>query len=428
MKIKFFQGSELFSNILTLVFGTFLAQMIPILLQSVLRRIYSPEDFGAIAIFISITGIFVVVSTLRYEMAINIPKKKSEAINIFFLTIIISLTVNIILLLLVIFFKNSIASFINLSSEYSYILYFSPVSIFLFSTYQAINYYLAREKAFRAISVNKVSRRVFEGAAQASFGILRNPHGLLFGDIIGHFVQNIAGWFQILRRGFSFRLFSFKKQLYLAKVYKEFPIINLLPTFFNSICLNMVVILLSMFYNEETVGYFDLTRLVLGVPAAMLTLSISQVLLQSISQKRHMHESIKSDIKRLIIFLSILGLVLCIVIFAIAPWAFQIYAGELYRISGQYAQIIVPATAIKVVVAPISIIFVALKKIKILSIWQVSNFLLLCCLYFFRNLEIEVFLKIYAAIDIFSYLALLLLIFNLVKNYENSLKLKHSRR
>jgi O-antigen/teichoic acid export membrane protein len=418
---KYFQGSDLFSNIITLIFGTFLAQLIPILLQSVLRRIYSAEDFGAIAIFISITGIFVMFSTLRYEMAINLPKKKADAVNLAFLALIISFAFNLLLFTTIMFFKDNIAAFLNLSTEYSYILYFSPLSIFLFSSYQTINYYLVREKAFKAISVNKVSRRIAEGVVQTGLGIARNPSGLLIGDLSGHVINNVTGWYQVFRKGFSFRYFSFKRQFELAKIYKEFPVINLIPSFFNAICLNMVVILISMFYSEEIVGYFDLTRLVLAVPAAMLTLSISQVLLQNVSQKNQKGESIIADIKKLFLLLTVIGVSMVVVILLIAPWAFQIYAGEVYKVSGVYSQILVPAAALKIIVSPISIIFVALKRIKIISIWQIANFLLLCSLYFFRNLEILDFLKVYVIIDLISYSVFFVLIVKLVKDYEKSI-------
>lgn len=421
MKKIFFQGSDLFSNILTLVFGTFLAQMIPIVLQSVLRRIYSAEDFGAIAVFISISGIFVMFTTLRYEMAINLPKKRHDAVNLVFLALSVSFIINLVFFLLILLFKDNIASIINLSPQYSYILYFSPLSIFLFSSYQALNYYLVREKAFKDISANKVSRRVIEGAAQTGLGLLRNPSGLLIGDIVGHITHNITGWFQVMRRGFSFRFYSIKRQYQLAFVYKEFPLVNLVPSFFNAICLNMVVILIAMFYSEEIVGYFDLTRLVLAVPAAMITLSISQVLLQNVSQKRIKGESIKEDIRKILLALCVIAITMVAVILIFAPWAFAIYAGEIYKASGVFSQILVFSAAIKFVVSPISIIFVALKRIKIFSFWQVANFILLCTLYFFRNFDIIEFLIVYVVMDILSYVVLFIMLIRIINRYETSL-------
>jgi O-antigen/teichoic acid export membrane protein len=47
---KLFGQSDFLRNTVILVFGTGIAQMIPILLQPVLRRIYAPADFGAFAV------------------------------------------------------------------------------------------------------------------------------------------------------------------------------------------------------------------------------------------------------------------------------------------------------------------------------------------------------------------------------------------
>ncbi len=418
---KIFGSNDIFPNILTLIFGTFLAQLIPILLQSVLRRIYTPEDFGAIAVYISITSIFVIFSTLRYEMAINHPKKGADAVNLVFISILFSFIFNIIFFVILLFFNDSIVSLMNIPERHSYILYFSPLSIFLFSTYQAINYYLVRQKVFGGISKNKITRRAAEGITQTGFGLLKNPSGLLIGDIIGHLAHNISGWYQAFKHGFSMRLFSFKRQRQLMLTYKDFPLINLIPTFINAICLNIVVLFISVFYSSEIVGYFDLTRLVLAVPALMLTMSISQVLLQNISQKSKEGLSIKSDIKKLIMGLAAIGVLMIIIILLIAPWAFELYAGDDYRISGVFSQILVPAAALKIIVSPLSIIFIALNKIKTLSIWQISNFLLLCALYFFRDLDIMEFLIVYVIIDVISYAALFILIANMIKKYEISL-------
>lgn len=54
--------------------GTTLAQLVNILATPVISRIYSPEDFGVAAVFMSVVSILSVISALRYELAIPLPK------------------------------------------------------------------------------------------------------------------------------------------------------------------------------------------------------------------------------------------------------------------------------------------------------------------------------------------------------------------
>ena len=98
--------SEFNRNVLTLMTGTTIAQAIPIAITPILTRIYTPEDFGVFAIFIAITSIFSVIVNWRYDIAIMLPKKDEEAINILALGFIISCIISLILLILVFFFKR----------------------------------------------------------------------------------------------------------------------------------------------------------------------------------------------------------------------------------------------------------------------------------------------------------------------------------
>ena len=62
--------SDFLKYTLVLVSGTVLAQLIPILLQPILRRIYTPEQFGLFAVYSSIFSMLVVVAAGKYETTI----------------------------------------------------------------------------------------------------------------------------------------------------------------------------------------------------------------------------------------------------------------------------------------------------------------------------------------------------------------------
>ncbi len=419
-KINNLFKSEFLQNALTLISGVGIAQLIPILLQTYLRRIFSPEDFGAFAVYMSMLGIIAIISSLRYQMAIVIPKKDEEAVNLFFLVLFINISFLILLYTLILFFKNEILELVNFPVKYAYWLYFLPLSIFLFSVYDAMNYWLIRKKAFKASAINKISRRSFEGITQTVAGIMKKPFGLVLGDIIGNIANNISGIIQIRKNGFLGNLFNKKVLIKVIKKYSDFPK-NAIPAMLNTAGTLLPIIFINKFYSESITGYFDLTRMVLSVPGILISAAISNVLLQNISEKINQSLSIKKDLKNVFFALLIISFLEIIIIINFAPALFTFVFGKSGTISGIYSQILIFSFAFRFIVSPLSFALIALRKIKIISFWQILYFSSILLLPLFKRLSFQDFIKIYVLIDIILYIIYFILIYLTVKKYETRL-------
>jgi len=104
---KFTIKSEFVRNVLTLTSGTALAQLIPLILAPFLSRIYDPEDFGRLALYLAIVQILGAISSGRYELAIMLPKKEKEGVQITLLSIVITIAVSLVSLIVVLFFSDA---------------------------------------------------------------------------------------------------------------------------------------------------------------------------------------------------------------------------------------------------------------------------------------------------------------------------------
>ncbi len=71
--------SEFSKNTLTLMIGSALAQVIPIIISPILTRVYTPEEFGIFALYITFISIGASLVTAKYETAILLPKKEENA-------------------------------------------------------------------------------------------------------------------------------------------------------------------------------------------------------------------------------------------------------------------------------------------------------------------------------------------------------------
>lgn len=418
---KFYQHllkSEVIRNTSILISGTALAQLIPILLQPILRRYFTPEIFGAYAVYLSLIGILIVISSFRYELAIILPGKDKEAANVFFVSIFLNLLFNILLLLIIIFWKTKILFFLNLSDTFADYLYLVPLGTFLFSSYQSINYWLIRKKRFSPISLNKFVRRGFEGGAQVLFKFAKISHGLIYGDLIGHIANILSGIYQGAKCGLSLRLISPGKIKYVLSKYSEYPKFNIIPAFMSACSYLLPAIIINKLYSAENTGFFDLSKLLLSIPPALIASSISNVLLQSISEKNKSKLSIKKDLASILFFIMFAVVFEIVIIMFWAEDIFRIFFGDRWEYSGTISKILVWAFAFNFFVSSFSSIFISLKKIKLLSAWQLLYFLSILSLFWFNSLSFSSFLKLYVLIEVSCCTIITLFMLYVIINYE----------
>lgn len=418
---KYWRDSDFLRNITVLVSGTIVAQLLPVAIQPIIRRLFLPEEFGSFSVYFSIYSIFSIIASLRYELAIILPKKDEDSINLFWLTIFINLFFSFFFLIILVLANKIIVDFLKFPVSYSKWLYFIPLSVFFFNFYQSINYLLIRKKAYKAQSVNKITRRFTEGTMQILFGIIKNPFGLIAGDVFGHLANVLSGIYQLKKINFAFRRISLIKIKQIASEYIEFPKYNFIPALFNTLSLSLPTIIISLYYTKEIVGYFDLTRQILLVPSAFISLSISQVLFQRITEKKNEGLSVKQEILSILFILSFLAILFIIIIQLFGGLIFSLYAGESYRISGHYAKYIVFNFSMQFIVSPLGIALVSLGKIKVVSFWQVFNIILISSLFLLKGLKIDLFLLIYAGVDVIGYSVYLFLILYQIRKYEQGL-------
>ena len=98
--------SKFFNDFLTLFKGSFFAQLIPLIISPVVARIYTPVQFGLLALFVSITTIIGSVINGRYEQAIMIVDTKEDMDALAFLSLIVSFLFSLLLFLLIASFHS----------------------------------------------------------------------------------------------------------------------------------------------------------------------------------------------------------------------------------------------------------------------------------------------------------------------------------
>src|SRR5438445_11064066 len=123
-------GSDFSKDSATLISGTAVAQAISILAVPILARIYHPEDYGVLGLYMSIAAVIGVFSTLQYSTAILLPADEADADALVALCFVATAFLSMVCLVIVAALGESIARLLN-APTLSFWLWFTPVSIFL---------------------------------------------------------------------------------------------------------------------------------------------------------------------------------------------------------------------------------------------------------------------------------------------------------
>ncbi len=400
--------SEFSRNVLTLMTGTTIAQAIPIAISPILTRIYTPEDFGVLSLFVAISSIFSSIANGRYELAIMLPKKDEDAINIFALGFIITACISLFLLVLVLVFHNYFVALLN-NEGIGVWLYFIPIAVFFTGLYNILNYFNNRKKQYKDIANATIIRSIITVVIQLSVGFLKGgANGLISGQLVSQMFANMKLFKNIVKDKLLISKISKVKIIALAKRYKDFPKFSMWGVLANSLSHHLTNILISTFYSLTTLGFYSLTQRLLATPSSLIGGSIGQVFFQHATKERQETakaiKSFNSSLKKLII----LGISFFGILYFVVEDLFIFVFGEEWRVAGYYAKILIPFFCINFISSPLAIVMTVFEKQKqalvinlILIISSVGSIVL--CQYL--NISFDGFLKVFSIIMFINYLS-----------------------
>ena len=403
--------SEFSRNVLTLMTGTTIAQAIPIAISPILTRLYTPEDFGVFALFIAITSIFGSIANGRYELAIMLPKKDEDAINIFALGFIINVILSLSLLLIVVAFHDYIVKLLNNNKEISPWLYFFPISVFLMGIFNLLNYFNNRMKQYKNLARANIYKSIGMAIIQLSLGFLKvGAIGLINGQIFSQIISNTKLFFNIKR----LNLFKFMSKKNIKKVaweYRKFLLIDTWVVIIYIIYNRAIIFILQKFYNSQIVGIFFFAERIILFPISFIKNSISNVFFEKISKLSNIE--IYNECKKLSFKLFVFSVIPYIIFIYLSKYFIPIVFGDSWKELYLYVIFISLPTYISFLMAPYSYILKILNKQEISLYFHFFKFIIVFLFFIiFHSLSFKEFIFYYCLLDAF-----VLIIFFEVQNY-----------
>lgn len=339
-KIKIALKGSFFRNVLVLMSGTALAQVITAAVAPILTRLYDPSAFGLFGLYASIVGIIGAVPTMRYDQALMLPKRTEDAATLAGVSGLCVVGVSILAVAVCIPFSGCIAS-ITHTPDLSRWLWLVPVSTFLAGAYQTFNSWSTRRKQFHRASISQVVRSVAVAGSQTANGATgAGPMVLIGGAIFGEACAAVALGVQVLKDDYAIlrRSFDIAKIKSLAKEYYEFPLYSGTQGILNSVSQSIPLLLLAHYFGSTTVGLYSLGVRILQLPMNLVLTSLRQVLFQKTSEVYNTGGDTYRLFKKTTLGLLALVIIPTVVVMLFAPPLFAFALGHDWYTAGVYAR------------------------------------------------------------------------------------------
>ncbi len=345
MKIKLsgLIKSEFFKNVFTLISGTTLAQIISLAIYPVLSRMYTPDDFGVFALYMSVLAITNIMATAKYELAILMPREEKDGLNLVGLSGLITIAVSFLLLILVLLLNRQIALALGDESIVVWI-YLIPASTFLNGMYQSLNYWSIRNKRFRNITMANLAQSLANSSVKLGGGVLvAGPFGLIVGVLVGQIAGFLTFLSSFLRKDKSKLGWISKPEMRsTAREYYRFPKYNMLLGINNSISGSLPVFIFTAWFSTAITGLYSFGFTMIFRPMSLVSTALRQVFSQRIISKVNDGQPIFNDVRRLFIRMVQFSVLPFGIVAAFSPWIFRVVFGSAWEEAGEYTRILIP--------------------------------------------------------------------------------------
>jgi len=370
--IKIIRESEFYKHILTIISGSTLAQLIPLISEPILVRLFTPVEFGVLALFLAVASVFSAVATARYEMAIVLPKKDEIAINILALSLFISIIMSLFSALIIALFGSQIADLAG-SKELITFLKWVPLFVLVSGVFQSFNQWATRKKYFANIAVSKLSQSSTNAAVSIGSGWAgANALGLISGQLSGWTIASFPLIYKFYKNDKKLLSSITKTQIRIqAKEHRDFPRINSAHIISDIGQQSMVSFLISALFSDRILGFYSRMIRIVKVPAGFIGTAVGQVFYQKASEQWQKDHNIRFLLISNMKLMAAIGTPMFIILALFGPQIFGFVLGDEWAIAGVYAQILTPWLLLNFIISPfthIPLITNQQKKFFVLSL------------------------------------------------------------
>lgn len=350
-RIERLRGDRFLRRLALLSGGTLLGQLVALLTAPLLTRLYTPDEFGLLGVFASLTGILGAAVTLRYEFAIPLCATETAAAHVAVMAMAATIGLSVPLGLAAWQSGPWLAAVTN-TPELLGTIWLLLVALIAWGLAQALSFWSIRRGAYRTNAVNNVTRLVVQAAAPLGLSGIGGV-GLVLGVVAAN-VASLAHFLLTLPLADRARLRAVRwRRLWpLARRRWQYPLFAGPSALLQSSSRFLPTMLVATLYGPAAAGWFALAQRMLDLPIILLAHNASVVFLGEARGLTPV-EARRLFLRTMARFLG-LGLVAMGPLLLLGPTLFALVFGDEWRMAGAMVQCLVPVQLARFVAVPIS--------------------------------------------------------------------------
>lgn len=364
--LTFIKKSEFSKNILKMFSGVVLSQVIAVIGSLILARLYSPEQFGQLSLFISIVSILSILATLRYENTLIILKQNSMIKYILSFLYLFALLFIISIFFIFLLLGEDLRLYLKIDKFYIYI----PITILIYAYFQISTNLNVRKKNFSTIAKSKILMAFIALSTQILFFYLDFELGLIYGYMLGYFIVLFL-LYKNISNPFSLTIDKIKTTALLKK-YSYFVKHALPADFINNLSTNITPILIAMWFDMKIAGLYFLGYRIVNLPLQLIGATVAKVYFQKISQMYHVDKkTLYKFTKKIVVILFSVIIIPLIFLFFYSQNIIEFILGEQWSEAGRYISLLTLMFLFRTMFSPISNIADVTQKVYIILYFSI---------------------------------------------------------
>lgn len=350
-------------NLLKLLSGTTIAQIVGLATMPILTRIYDPDAFGRFGVYYALITIFGALSTGRLELALMLPPSLDDAKKIwktsFYVLSVSCAAFSAAYGIYALTFDNPLHSLSPLNSWLSV-----TIGIFFISLAEILIQWHNRQQQYGILA----SKNIYERLAVVAFCLLFAYLGDLDSGLI--WAQNIAIIAVVvyliltsMKDSPLFKRVRAREALQTIKTYRDFPLKQGWSALFMMAGTQIPVVLFGSTFSMDHAGFINLAFRILEAPVNLLAVSFATTYYQYTSQMS------PREMRSVFIRSTRLLVLLLLPVFAVgsvaAPYVFPFLFGQEWTDSGIIAAPLFLLTFFKILYISQGVIFYVLRRLDI---------------------------------------------------------------
>ena len=358
-----------YRNIFTVLTGTGIAQLIPVLGSLSIVRIFSPDIFGEYALWFSLTIILTVIISGRFETCIAVKSPGEERNKAVYYTLITILIGTTFFIFLAIPIYLVFSEYIKLKQPI--VLLLTPISAALTASIQLIISYYASEGLFKRLSIVRIIQSAAILILQVVAGLLfdNNVYALVLTHTFALFLT-ILFIFSLLKLRFNFNNFKPHCVIEFWKNNKKYLLYSLPADTINSVSAELPIIMVVAKFGSEAGGILALTLRVLGAPIGLIAKAVLDVFKKFASDEFREKGNCSAIFTKTFKILALLSLVFFTFSYFLIEDLFLIAFGSEWSTAGEAAKILLLLFSLRFIASPLSYVVYITENQEVDLYWQ----------------------------------------------------------